>query len=260
MSSSPGWSREQLLLAFKLYCQMPFGKMHSRNPEIIKYAALINRTPSALAMKMSNIASLDPAITSTGRIGLAGASLADKAMWEEMQSGWNGFVIEMERVTNSLEGIIKEPIKSDDDTDASDEEIDYTGSSKTVQTTARIGQDFFRRSVLSAYDYRCCITGLSVPKLLIASHIVPWRIDASNRLNPKNGLCLSMLHDKAFDAGIITITEKMTVKVSRKYINNTDSFFAISFLAYEDKPIALPEKFSPHVDFLAYHHENIFSS
>jgi len=62
MPTRTGWTRLQLLVAFNLYCQMPFGKLHSRNPEIIKYAGLIGRTSSALAMKLSNIASLDPAI------------------------------------------------------------------------------------------------------------------------------------------------------------------------------------------------------
>jgi putative restriction endonuclease len=94
--------------------------------------------------------------------------------------------------------------------DIPDKIIDYTESNKTAQTTIRVGQDFFRRSVLGAYNFRCCITGLAVTKLLVG-HIVPWRIDAANRLNPKNGLCLSMLHDKAFDTGIITIAENMTI-------------------------------------------------
>jgi len=53
-----GWTRQQLLVAFKLYCQMPFGKMHSRNPEIIKYADFIGRTPSALAMKLTNTSNM----------------------------------------------------------------------------------------------------------------------------------------------------------------------------------------------------------
>lgn len=74
MATRINWSRNQLLIAFNLYCQMPFGKMDSRNPEVIKYAGIIGRTPSALAMKLSNIASLDPEITSTGRSGLKGAS------------------------------------------------------------------------------------------------------------------------------------------------------------------------------------------
>jgi len=63
------WTREQLKLAFHLYCQLPFGKLHSRNAEIVELAQLIGRTPGAVAMKLVNFASLDPAITSTGRAG-----------------------------------------------------------------------------------------------------------------------------------------------------------------------------------------------
>lgn len=201
-------------------------------------------------MKLTNIASLDPAITSTGRKGLEGASAADKAMWEEMQSDWGRFAIETQEALRSF-GVIIEA--GADDSSVPDEITDYTGSNKTIQTTTRVGQDFFRRSVLSAYDYRCCITGLAVPRLLVASHIVPWRDDAKNRLNPRNGLCLSMLHDKAFDVGIITIAEDMTVRVSQQYAASDDHFFKSALLAYDGKPIALPEKFRPHADFLARH-------
>lgn len=251
MANRIGWSHQQLLVAFNLYCQMPFGKMHSRNPEIIKYAELIGRTPSALAMKLTNIASLDPAITSTGRKGLRGASAADKTMWEEMQADWELFAIKSQQAMIALGAVTEFGVTSD-------EIIDYTGNNKTVQTTTRIGQDFFRRSVLSAYDFRCCITGLAIPKLLIASHIVPWRIDATNRLNPKNGLCLSMLHDKAFDIGIITIAEDMTVKVSSQYTTDADHFFKLALLSYEGKAITLPEKFQPHKEFLDYHRQYVF--
>lgn len=259
MFTRTGWTRQQLLVAFNLYCQMPFGKMHSRNPEIIKHAELIGRTPSALAMKLTNIASLDPAITSTGRKGLEGASAADKAMWEEMQADWERFAIEAQHAT-SFFGTTAELGVVINDTPIPDEVVDYTGSNRTVQTTTRIGQDFFRRSVLSAYNYRCCITGLSVPKLLIASHIIPWRVDAANRLNPRNGLCLSMLHDKAFDAGIIAITEDMTVRVSRKHATNVDNFFNSALLAYDGRPIVLPEKFCPLTEFLAYHRKHVFEA
>ncbi len=260
MSIKAGWTRQQLLVAFNLYCQMPFGKMHSRNPEIIKHAKLIGRTPSALAMKLTNIASLDPAITSTGRKGLKGASTADKAMWEEMQAGWEHFAVEAQHATNIFGATTEFGVAIDDNTPIPDELVDYTGSNKIVQTTTRVGQDFFRRAVLSAYNYRCCITGLSVPKLLVASHIIPWRVDATNRLNPRNGLCLSMLHDKAFDAGIIAIAEDMTVTVSRKHITNTDQFFNSALLAYDGKPIILPEKFCPLVEFLAYHRQHVFET
>jgi len=249
-----GWTRQQLLVAFNLYCQMPFGKMHSRNPEIIKYAALLGRTPSALAMKLTNIASLDPAITATGRKGLEGASASDKAMWEEMQADWERFAVEAQQAFSAL-GATAEIEAGGSDAPISDEAADYTGINKPVQTMTRIGQDFFRRTVLSAYDYRCCITGLAIPRLLVASHIVPWRVDEKNRLNPGNGLCLSTLHDKAFDVGIITIAEDMTVRVSRAHTSNADHFFKTALLAYDGKPIALPKKFRPQAEFLAYHRD-----
>lgn len=257
MATRTGWTRQQLLVAFNLYCQLSFGQLDSRTPIIIRYAALIGRTPSALAMKLSNIASLDPAITSTGRKGLVGASSADKAMWFEMQSNWESFAIEAEKAVAEL-GASAGIEHAFSDLIFMGENIDYTGSNKTVLTTTRVGQNFFRRAVLSAYQYRCCITGLTVPKLLVASHIIPWRTDEANRLNPKNGLCLSMLHDKAFDVGILSISENMTVMVSRKQVFQVDQFFDSSLLVYDGKPIALPEKFSPHDEFLAYHRQHIF--
>jgi len=257
MSARTNWTRQQLLVAFHLYSQLPFGKLHSNNPEIIKYAALIGRTPSALAMKLTNIASRDPEITSTGRTGLNKASAADKAMWTEMQADWGRFAVEMRQAVTALGAATGLDVSIDIPIPL-DEDIDYTGGDKVIQATARIGQDFFRRAVLSAYNYRCCITGLSVPKLLIASHIMPWRVDAASRLNPRNGLCLSMLHDKAFDAGIITIAEDMTVRVSQKYAANADHFFDSAVLAFDGKPLILPNKFGPLAEFLSYHRQHVF--
>jgi len=257
MTTRRAWTRHQLLVAFSLYCQIPFGRLDSRNLKIIQYAELIGRTPSALAMKLSNIASLDPAITSTGRKGLKGASSADRSMWEEMQNNWGPFVEESESIMRS----IAENSSSENEqpeSDPSQEFVDYSGKNKLAQSKIRVGQSFFRKAVLSAYNEKCCITGLSIPRLLVASHIVPWKDDKSNRLNPKNGLSLSMLHDKAFDLGIITITEEMTVHVSRKELISEDPFFESSIRHFEGRHIALPEKFQPHADFLAYHREHIF--
>lgn len=257
MSSRQGWTRRQLLVAFKLYCQMPFGMFHSRNPEIIRCAGLIGRTPSSLAMKLSNIASLDPEITNSGKSGLKGASAADRAMWDEMQSDWSNFAVESHEAYLKLGGI--------DDSElavggayADQQEIDYTGADKIALAKVRVGQGFFRKAVLSAYDNKCCITGLSVPDLLVASHIVPWRIDEKNRLNPKNGLSLSMLHDRAFDLGIITINEDMTVRVSNKGLFDVGDFCKSALFSYHGLPISLPEKFIPDRDFLNHHRVHVF--
>lgn len=258
------WNRDQLLVAFNLYCQMPFGKMHSRNPEIIRFATLIGRTPSALAMKLTNIASLDPVITSTGRKGLDGASSADKLMWNEMQSDWEGFALESQAVVDaivtsndiSLGALLPTAALVEEE-----EEFDYSAKDKTSLVKIRVGQHFFRRSVLSAYLGRCCITGLTEPKLLVASHIVPWRTNANHRLNPRNGLCLSVLHDKAFDLGMFTLTPDFKIKTSRHIQTMSNNSFANEWLVkLEGKQIELPEKFRPELEFLDWHHQNIFMS
>lgn len=252
---SNNWNREQLLIAFYLYCQMPFGKMHSKNPEIIRIAALIGRTPSALAMKLTNIASLDPAITSTGRKGLDGASSADRSMWNEMQQDWEGFALESQAVFNDVALGVPLPTEAL----IEEEEFDYSAQDKTSLVKIRIGQHFFRRSVLSAYLGRCCITGLTEPKLLVASHIVPWRMDASHRLNPRNGLCLSVLHDKAFDLGMFTLTPDFKIKSSRLIQSMSNNPFAANWLVgLEGKSIELPEKFRPELEFLDWHRQNVF--
>ena len=254
MTTRTNWTRQQLLVAFSLYCQIPFGRNSARNPDIVRAAGLIDRTPAGLSLKLGNIASLDPAITSTGRVGLRNASAADRAMWEEMNGAWEKFAVDSQQALADL-GIVEKAI--DEPEQANDEiETQREGIDRPVETTARVGQSFFRSAVLSAYSERCCITGLSVPGLLVASHIVPWSHDPVNRVNPRNGLLLSVLHDRAFDTGLLTINDDMTVKVSPAY--SEDGFFSTSVVAYHGQPIRLPEKFAPDREFLAYHREQVF--
>ncbi len=253
-SSGSGWTRQQLLVAFAVYCRVSFGRLHARNPEIMRTANAIGRTPSALAMKLVNIASLDPEITATGRSGLKNASANDRVMWDEMQNNWERFAVESDQAMRDCE-IATEPF---DGAIRADNIDDHVGEDRAVQTTVRIGQAFFRTAVLSAYEDQCCITGLSMPKLLVASHIVPWHEDRLNRVNPRNGLLLSAIHDKAFDIGLITIDSSMTVRVSRKHPVQNDRFFSTAIELYDGQPIRPPKKFRPDREFLAYHREHVF--
>ncbi len=253
MTTRNPWTRSQLLVACALYCRTPFGKITAGNPEIVRIAALIGRSPASLSMKMCNIASLDPAITSTGRSGLGNASASDRAMWQEMNSDWEKFAVESQAALASLgETTALEENEEDSVSELHPREgIDYP-----VQSTTRVGQSFFRSAVLSAYDQKCCISGLSIPSLLVASHIVPWSHDPCNRVNPTNGLLLSALHDRAFDIGLMTINDDMTVRVSHSEIE--DEFFSRAILAFNGDPIRLPNRFQPDRNFLAYHREHIF--
>ena len=253
------WSREQLKLAFHLYCQLPFGKLHSRNAEIVELAQLITRTPGAVAMKLVNFASLDPAITSTGRAGLGNAGSLDREIWEEFQANWEGLAVECNRLRTALvESQGQAPAAPLDADEATDLE-DFTGETRRVVTEQRIKQHFFRRAVLSSYRGRCCMSGLSEPRLLIASHIVPWSKDKANRLNPSNGLCLSAIHDKAFDKGLIALSDDFRVLISTELKHSEDAFIQTVILPLDGRSIELPERFRPDANCVARHRMEEFA-
>jgi predicted restriction endonuclease len=256
------WTREHFLIALNLYCKLPFGKLHKGNPIIVETAGKLGRTPSSLAMKLVNFASLDPVQQARGIRGLQGVTKQDKAMWTEFQSNLSLLGAESEQMLHDL--------FTQDET----KEVDFlqrdkvrlvapTGPTETQATVkVRRGQQFFRQSVLTAYDVRCCISGINVPRLLIASHIRPWGKFPDDRLNPRNGLCLSTLHDAAFDAGLITLDEKLGVVLSKRL----RSFFPQpaleqNFVPFAGRPIRLPEKLAePDGEFLRFHREKIFQS
>ena len=249
------WTQDQIKLAFHLYCQIPYGRIYGRNPEIMALAQMIGRTADAVAMKMLNIASLDPAITSTGRAGLGNASALDRAVWDEFHAEWERLAVECQLMRDTLEKNV--PAKSPTQHPELLPE-DFTGETRQAVTTQRIKQHFFRRSVLSSYRGRCCMSGLSDPRLLVASHIVPWSSDKLNRLNPSNGLCLSALHDRAFDQGLISLTDDFQVILSDDLRARNDIFIKTVLLPLENQKIEMPERFHPAPQFLQYHRTTIF--
>lgn len=249
------WTKEQVKLAFYLYCQLPYGRIHKRNPEIIALAKVIGRTSDAVAMKMLNIASIDPAITSTGRVGLNNASALDHVVWDEFHSDWERLAMECHLIRQQLD---KDSLA---DLEPENDELlpsDFTGETRQVLTAQRIKQHFFRRAVLSSYRGRCCMSGLSDSRLLIASHIVPWSKDKSNRLNPSNGLCLSAIHDRAFDKGLISLSDDWRILVSDELRTRDESFVKAIFLPLVGKQIEMPERFKPDHAFLLRHREEVF--
>lgn len=126
----------------------------------------------------------------------------------------------------------------------------------------RKGQDYFRRMILANYGGRCALTGISVPQLLLASHIIPWadKSHKQDRLNPCNGICLSALYDKAFDKGLFTISpDDYTIQLSsalREYA--TQEYFDKQFGSISGKQITMPIEYKPNRDFLAYHRDYVF--
>lgn len=141
-------------------------------------------------------------------------------------------------------------------------DITKEGEDKASLTKQRKGQDYFRRMILANYGGRCALTGIDIPQLLLASHIIPWsdKSHKKDRLNPCNGICFSALYDKAFDKGLITISpDDFTVQLSsalREY--ESQEYFDKHFGIIEGLSITLPKEYKPNRDFLAYHKDNVF--
>ena len=171
---SERWTREETLIALNLYCKLPFGKLHRRNHIIIEVAEKMRRTPSSLAMKLCNFAALDPVQRARGIKGLSNASKQDRLVWDEFQ-------LHVAELGTKSEQLLHDLFTQDDD-----KEVDFlsrdevrlerpvnlvapTGPTEGRATVRiRRGQQFFRQAILNVYGVRCCITGITVPRLLVA--------------------------------------------------------------------------------------------
>jgi putative restriction endonuclease len=248
------WTREELILAINLYCKLPFGKLHRNNPEIIKLAQLIDRTTSSVAYKLVNFASLDPSLKARGIKGATNASNLDKEIWNEFYNNWEILPYESEKLKASKchtslerENLIDE------------QELPKEGKVREQIIKARVNQSFFRQSILASYNFTCCITGIQQSELLIASHIRPWGLDEKNRLNPRNGIAINALHDKAFENGLLTITPDYQIKISSILLKQTKNASVINyFINYHNHEIILPSRFLPDTEFLKYHNQERF--
>jgi putative restriction endonuclease len=113
--------------------------------------------------------------------------------------------------------------------------------------------------VLGNYAFKCAITGIDIPELLFASHIIPWSKNKKERLNPENGICLSPLYDEAFDKGLIGINLNFEIILSKQLKMKKDtSFFNSYFGIVESKKILEPLSYYPRKEFLEYHLDTIF--
>ena len=250
------WTREETILAMDLYTRIPFSKIGKSNQEIIQLAQIINRTPDAVAYKMSNLAHYDPELQARNVSGLSHTSKLDKIIYDE-------FADNIEELSFVAQSLLAQMKNSSVENLLPELQLDHipSGIDKEQQTKVRIGQYFFRMSVLMSYGNACCITGLKNRELLVASHIKPWSVSdvKTERTNPSNGLCLNAMHDKAFDRGFITIDKNYRI-VNSRFIKDVamDDKTREWFSYYNGKEIILPDKFLPGEKFIEYHNDVIF--
>lgn len=262
MASGKRWSRNELLVALNLYHKLNFGQFHSKQPVIIELSGKLGRSASSVAMKLGNFASLDPALKLRGINGLAGASSLDKEIWKEFHENPDEMIPASEESLRELfsagnnmdlEVIPKEGIRV--------RKRPPEGATEAILAVKqRRGQEYFRDAVLNNFGGCCGVTGLGLRDLLIASHILPWGTHPVERLNVRNGLCLSRLHDAAFDRGLITFDEELRLVMSPLLKSQLSNHaLAENFGAYEKSPLNLPtDAIFPDESFLANHRKLIF--
>jgi putative restriction endonuclease len=255
MPSKNLWSREELILAFNLYLKIPFGKMHSTNKDIIHLSNLISRTPSSIALRLVNFASVDPILSARGVKGMVGGTKIVQPIWDE-------FFHNQEELVFLSEQILAQKENTSIENKYQDILFDLKGlKGETVirEVKTRVNQSVFRQMVLTNYSTKCAITGIDIPELLLASHIVPWSKNENERLNPENGICLSALYDKAFDKGLIGINQTYHILLSHKLKKRKDtSFYQNHFAPIENIKITSPITYLPRKEFLEYHLDSIF--
>ena len=262
MSLRKKWTRDELLIALNLYHKLTFGQLHARNPVVSALAEKMGRTPSSVGMKLCNFASFDPALQLRGIKGLQGASALDRAVWDEFHADLNDVVPASESALRALFGadegselevLPKEGVRVR-------KRPPHGPTEMTANVKLRRGQEYFRDAVLNNFGGRCGVTKLAVRELLIASHILPWGTHAAERLNVRNGICLSRLHDAAFDRGLIAFDDKLCLLLSpRLKAELSQRSVAENFGAYAGETLHFPDDAAPpELAFLSQHRATIF--
>ena len=253
MAANNPWTWEETLKAFALYFILPSGKHDKNNKDVIALANDLGRTPSAVGLKLANIKAKDPFNPGTG---MRNASKLDALVWEVYAERGDDLLAE---AVGLLEDCIQGSNRQETVIDTVLHDLPE-GRERTVIATTRANQTYFRNSLLDIYGRRCCVTGMDVEPLLIASHIKPWSVSdpKTERLAPENGLLLDALHDKAFDQGFMTISQSYRICVSREVPKLKDVLWSEILWHYDGHQIELPHRSRPRRDFIEYHNDVVF--
>jgi putative restriction endonuclease len=253
-SERDSWTRQQVLAAFYLYLQVKPSEMLSASPDITGLAASLKKPARNVAAKLRAFAQLDPVIAQAKSGASDNISALDVAVWNEFQNNWTDTATQageaFEEAVSNYDSAASMGFAS-----ASDAAYLFqAGETREAIVQVRKNQHIFRKAILNSYGGACCITGIRNERLLVASHIVPWAQDIQNRLNPVNGLCLSALHDRAYDQGLITVLPNYSIRVGPELQKEAgNSFLSDALLRYHGQSITLPGRFHPSPEFLTWH-------
>lgn len=128
------------------------------------------------------------------------------------------------------------------------------GKERIQSIKTRIGQKAFRDVVLKLYQNRCCLTGIDLPEVNRASHIIGWAERTETRMDPRNGLCLSATYDAAFDRKLITFDDDYRMVLSKTIRDRIPtSTLKTHFISREGQQIEMPMRCHPLKEYLEHH-------
>lgn len=128
------------------------------------------------------------------------------------------------------------------------------GKERIQSIKARIGQRAFRDVIMDLYQNRCCLTGIDLPEVNRASHIIGWAERSETRMDPRNGLCLSATYDAAFDRKLITFDDDYRLVLSKTIRErNPSQSLKTYFLSREGQRLDLPSRLHPLKEYLEHH-------
>ncbi|MCW4369304.1 HNH endonuclease [Bifidobacterium bifidum] len=271
-SSAPrrNWSREETMMAFALYIVLKPRECDDKGLDVQRLASFLHRPPSSVALKIWNIAAYDANRKACGRVGMKHGSKLDSQVWQWYAEDPDAFmeqcldVLRRALLQANASNFTPAPLAPDRHSPLETatalliDEHAPTKEERPITMLQRVNQSYFRNSLLQNYHGTCCITGMQIPKLLIASHIKPWKASTPNeKTAASNGLLLNAFHDRAFDQGLISIDDDYRIMVNHDKVRHSDinDRWLYDFDGHE---ISLPAISQPSHEFIEYHHKHIF--
>jgi len=247
MPAGERWTDDELLAALELYCRTPFGKQDEGTPAVVELARLIGRTPGAVAWRLGNFASVDPEEQARGVKGAPHGSAAGNRLFARFLREPDAVALEMAEAVARLGGATAHQAEPDERQPSGPTEREGTAR-------VRLLQSFFRRTVLTDYEWQCAMCDVDVPALLNAAHIIPWARAEGRRADPHNGLALCALHDRAFDRGIVTASNEYRIVVVGSRLGGSSSrTIEATIRAMDGRPMRLARRFQADRAALADH-------
>ncbi|MBO0936166.1 hypothetical protein J2I47_06370 [Fibrella sp. HMF5335] len=136
--------------------------------------------------------------------------------------------------------------------------IEYSDTRSALKELyVRIGHQKFSDNVKSNFSYKCCFPNCDVEGkgYLISGHIDRWSDNESMRGKTGNGLCLCLMHDKAFEKGAFTLNEKYQIVIMNK--NLSDQKWLEAFLKRGENLPIKARHIDPLIEALRNHWRRI---